>query len=377
MQELIFSPSDFVAVINQTLEYAYPGVTIAGELMNLRVSKNKWVYFDLKDDLASVKFFGTVYQLPGPLEDGLMMRVKGLPRVHPQYGFSINVQSMQALGEGSIKRAAALLETKLRAEGLFNALRKRMLPYPPNKIGLITSSESAAYADFMKILKERWAGLEIYFYDVQVQGDQATEQITKAIRYLNSHADPIEVLVIVRGGGSSDDLAVFNTEQVTRAIAASRIPTLVAIGHERDICMAELAADKRASTPSNAAELLVPDRSAVLAQVVSTKKELPKLVVSKINRELASKENYTYQMREVLINKIDRHYKQFNDKIQLIGALNPMLALMRGFTIIRKDGKHIGRGHNLQPGQKVEMEFFDSYAQAAVKDVKLKPKRNE
>ena len=114
---LAMSVSDFVAVLNQTLEYAYPNVTVSGELANFRVSKGRWVYFDLKDETASVKFFGTIYQLPGPLEDGMTLAVRGIPRLHPLYGFSVTVQSMQPTGEGSIKKAAALVEAKLQAEG--------------------------------------------------------------------------------------------------------------------------------------------------------------------------------------------------------------------------------------------------------------------
>mgnify|MGYP000100099152 CR=1 FL=1 len=152
MEEPVFSVSDFVAVVNQTLEFAYPSVLVQGELANFRVSKNRWVYFDLKDDYSSVKFFGTVYQMPGPLEDGMLVEVRGLPRLHPQYNFSVNVQSIRLVGEGSLKKAAALLKAKLAKEGLFDDERKRPLPYPPGKIGLIASSESAAYRDFIKII---------------------------------------------------------------------------------------------------------------------------------------------------------------------------------------------------------------------------------
>ncbi|HZM63792.1 MAG TPA: exodeoxyribonuclease VII large subunit, partial [Candidatus Saccharimonadales bacterium] len=170
MNDLTLTVSEFVALVNQTLEYAYPNVTITGELANFRVSKNRWVYFDLKDTESSIKCFGTVYQLPGPLEDGIMLAVKGAPRLHPLYGFSVNVLSMTPVGEGSIKKAAALLQAKLTAEGLFDAERKRPLPHPPYSIGLITSAESAAYRDFMKILNARWGGVTVTLADVQVQG---------------------------------------------------------------------------------------------------------------------------------------------------------------------------------------------------------------
>src|ERR1035438_4041171 len=138
MDDLVLSVSDFVAVFNQTISYAYPSVTIEGELESYRVSKNRWVYFNLKDDHSSLKFFGTVTQLPGPLEDGLIIRVKGIPFLHPLYGFSVNVQFMQPVGEGSLKRAAQLLEAKLTKEGLFDENRKRLINYPPARLGLVT-----------------------------------------------------------------------------------------------------------------------------------------------------------------------------------------------------------------------------------------------
>ncbi|HET7630253.1 MAG TPA: exodeoxyribonuclease VII large subunit, partial [Candidatus Saccharimonadales bacterium] len=230
--EFELSVSDFVALHNQILEYALPEVTIVGELTNFRVSKNRWIYFDLKDETASVRFFGTVYQLSGPLEDGMLLRVRGTPRLHPLYGFSVTVSSLQPAGEGSLLKAFDLLQAKLTAEGLFDPARKRSLPYPPERIGLITSSESAAYADFMKIIGARWSGLEIVLADVQVQGEAAIAQLVAAVEMFNQLAQPPEVLIVTRGGGSAEDLQAFSSEQVTRAVAASRIPTLVAVGHE-------------------------------------------------------------------------------------------------------------------------------------------------
>src|SRR5665213_1728930 len=185
-QTLELSVGEFVALLNQTLDYAYPNIVLTGELANLRVSKNRWVYFDLKDELATVKFFGTVYQLPGPLEDGMLLKVRGNPRLHPLYGFSVNVQSIQPAGEGTIRRAAELLQAKLAAEGLFDEARKRALPYPPARIGLVASRQSAAYADFVKILQARWQGIAIELIDVQVQGEVAPRQIVGAIEQFNA-----------------------------------------------------------------------------------------------------------------------------------------------------------------------------------------------
>src|SRR5579871_314038 len=170
MDGQVFSPSDFVAVFNQTLEYAYPSVVIEGELANFRIAKNRWVYFSLQDELASVSFFGAVNQLPGPLEDGLMARVVGVPRMHPRYGFSVNLLSITPVGEGALRKAGDLLAKKLAAEGLFAPERKRPLPALPERVGLITATGSAAAADFIKILGERWGGLEILLRDSFVQG---------------------------------------------------------------------------------------------------------------------------------------------------------------------------------------------------------------
>jgi exodeoxyribonuclease VII large subunit len=217
-EELIFSPAEFVAVLNQTLEYAYPLVAIEGEISSFKVSKNRWVYFDLKDEEASVRFFGTVYSLPGPLEDGMTVRVIGSPRLHARFGFSVNFQSILPVGQGELKKAADLLFKKLEAEGLFAPERKRLLPYLPKKIALITASDSAAAADFSKILNERWGGVEILLADVYVQGEQAPMQIVQAVEHLNQLSEVPEVLVITRGGGSAEDLSAFNDERVVRAV---------------------------------------------------------------------------------------------------------------------------------------------------------------
>src|SRR3989344_743219 len=161
MNDTPLSPSEFVAIFNQTLETAWPVVVIEGELSDFRISKNKWVYFDLKDEQASVHFFGSVYNLPGPLEDGLTVRVIGAPRLHPRFGFTVNVQFMVPIGAGSLRKAFELLRRKLEAEGLFAPERKRPLPPIPETVGLITSAASAAYSDFIKNLNDRWMGVEI------------------------------------------------------------------------------------------------------------------------------------------------------------------------------------------------------------------------
>ncbi len=341
MDAIVFTPTDFVGVLNQTLEFAYPIVTIEGELSGFRVSKNRWVYFDLKDDISSVPFFGSVFQLPGPLQDGLTVRVVGSPRYHPKFGFTISFQSITPVGEGSLKKAADLLLRKLTVEGLFEDSRKRTLPDLPENIGLITAAGSAAAADFIKILNERWGGLNVWLSDVYVQGEQAAGQIIAAINHFNQLPDPPEVLVITRGGGSEQDLAAFNDERVVRAVASSRIPTLVAIGHEVDISLAEMAADKRASTPTNAAMILVPDRAHKIAQLQTTLS----CVVRRIEGIAQEQTNLLKTQAEAIAASTNNLFNKNREYLQsahrLAGVYDPSAVLRRGYALVRSQGKHI------------------------------------
>lgn len=362
--------SDFVALLNQTLEFAYPNVSITGELANFRVSKNRWVYFDLKDELASVKFFGTVYQLPGPLEDGLLLKVAGQPWLHPLYGFSVNVQSIRPAGEGSIKKAAQLLQAKLSAEGLLDEARKRRLPYPPTRLGLITSKQSAAYADFIKVLNARWRGIDIRLVDVQVQGEAAPGQIVAALEQLNAEAGPPDVIVVIRGGGSAEDLAAFSTEPVARAVAASRVPTLVAIGHETDLSLAELAADRRASTPSNAAELLVPDRHDIQASLKLSQAQLGQAAKHQFDLARGDLKHASQQLdRQVRLLWQDAN-SGLQAQAKLLEAFNPAAVLRRGYAIVRRDGLSLRDSQRLKPADRVDVQLSRGGFAAVVKAVR-------
>ena len=358
------SVSEFVELVNETYDFAFPSIVISGELANLRVSKNRWVYFDLKDDLASVKFFGTIQHLPGPLEDGMLLHVRGAPHMHSLYGFSVNVQSIQAAGEGSIRRAAELLAAKLQAEGLFDETRKRPLPYPPQHIGLITSAQSAAYTDFIKILGVRWGGVQIELVDVQVQGEPAPSQICAALERFNGLATPPEIVVLIRGGGSADDLAAWSSEQVTRAVAASRVPTLVAIGHEVDVSLAELAADRRASTPGNAAEMLSPDKQAVRETLLIASETLYDRVSDQIYEARSGLATVHDSIYEAVVQIIAGRKAQYQTAAGLLRALSPAAALRRGYAIIH------GARDGLKLDDIVHIELLRADIQARIISIK-------
>ena len=370
MKGFVLSPSDFVAVFNQSLEITFPNVIIEGEIANFRISRNKWVYFDLQDEAASIKIFGSIYRLPGPIEDGLNVQVLGYPRLHPKYGLSINVESIAPVGEGSIKKTAELLRSKLEAEGLFEASRKRRLPAMPKSVGLITAFNSAAYFDFVKIINERWGGLDVYLVDVLVQGINSPQQIVAAIDHFNKLPMLPEVLVITRGGGSADDLASFNDERVVRAVAASRIPTLVAVGHEVNIILAELAADLRASTPTNAAQLVVPNKNEILRELAVVKAGLGAKLDEKFELSIEQARSTKKYLTSQIISALEKLGKELASSRKLADIYNPLGVLKRGYAIVSMKGEYISSVSSLAAGDRLSVRFSDGTISAKVEDQK-------
>jgi exodeoxyribonuclease VII large subunit len=265
------------------------------------------------------------------------------------------------------------LTAKLQAEGLFDEARKRPIPYPPRRIGLITSQQSAAYADFIKILGARWGGLDINLIDVQVQGEAAPEMIVRAIEQFNELKEPPEVLVLIRGGGSADDLAAFSTENVVRAVAASRVPVMAAIGHEIDVSLAELAADRRASTPSNAAELLVPDKQTVLEGLVQNTEELYDRVQDYFHDERTRLEDFTREATRIVEQALERGRARLDASRQLLQVLSPQAALKRGYAIVRlQNGPVVRSAADAPIGAIVTIEVDSDEITAAVTGGKKK-----
>lgn len=369
MQDVILSPTDFVALVNQTLEFVYPVVAIEGELIDFKISKNRWVYFNLKDDLSVVKFFGTIYQMPGPFEDGMMVRVLGSPRLHQKFGFSVNVQSISPVGAGSIKKAADLLRAKLQAEGLFALERKRTLPKYPSRVGLVTAGNSAAYADFIKIAGERWGGVEIVLADVYVQGEQAPLLITEAIENINMLSNSFDVIAVVRGGGSAEDLSAFSDERVVRAVATSRIPTVVGIGHEIDESLAELAADVRASTPSNAAEVIFPDKKHEQANLEKINKSFANIIKETYERLVEVLKTAEGNLHKAMQSVLDLHQSNLGHNKRLIALYNPGNALKRGYAIVRQNNRLITKVAQLKVGDSLSIQISDGKISSTVNQI--------
>lgn len=330
-----FSVSDFIAVTNQVLEMSFPIVEVEGEIASFKVNQSKYVFFDLKDDDGSVGCFMMAWQLRVALEDGMKVVVSAQPKLTPWGKFSLTVRTVRPSGEGSLKKNFELLKAKLEKEGLFTAERKRALPHLPRHVAVISSVQAAGYADFIKILNDRWGGLQIDVAHVQVQGVDAPDQMIRAVEYFNTREELPEVIVLIRGGGSADDLGAFNDEKLVREIAASRVPTLVGVGHEIDVSLADLAADVRAATPSNAAQMLVPNRQEMVRGVRrQVQSILPRAQQAILHRqvEVATKLEGAF----AAVHHRYQHYEtRLNAQRHVLAELNPHKVLARGYALVR------------------------------------------
>ena len=368
-QQPSFTVSEAIAVINQTLEYAYPTIAVEGEVTSFKVNQNKWVFFDIKDSDGTLNCFMSVHQLRTQLEDGMRVRVVAQPRIAKWGRFSLTVRDVQPVGEGSLKRAFELLKAKLEKEGLFNPDRKRTLPSLPGRSGGISSTAAAGYGDFVKILSERWGGVELIVAHTQVQGLDAPRQIVRALEHFNQMAEPVDVIAIIRGGGSADDLAAFNDEPLVRAIAGSRIPTIVGVGHEVDISLADMAADVRAATPSNAAQILVPDKNEVRRHVHGSAKSMISSISALYAEQMRMLEERRKRMLDGVLNNYERTKDRYVQLATVLSQLDPRTALQRGYALVfSSEGKPLN-GNTVSPGDTVLIETSRYNITAGVQDV--------
>ncbi|MBR2994602.1 exodeoxyribonuclease VII large subunit [Candidatus Saccharibacteria bacterium] len=378
-----YSPTEFIAVVNQTLEYAYSPALVTGEVASFKINQGKWVFFDIKDEESSISCFMSVWSLRVPLEDGMKVVVSGVPKLTKWGKFSFTVENVKPVGEGSIKKAYELLKKKLTAEGLFDVSRKREIPENLVKLGVISSTDAAGYTDFIKIINARWGGMKVSVAHTQVQGMDAPDQIIRALKYFNERSD-VQMIAILRGGGSADDLSCFNDEQLVREIAASKIPVITGIGHERDESLADLAADVRASTPSNVAEMLTKDRNEEKMKLMKTMNRTNQVLLQAVER---ASENNTGRVKGVCdgINtkyiepmiknnaeKIDDCLKVIKDafdkvqnilqqRIKVLDVLNPEKVLSQGYAIL--SGK-------ISPGEMIKITTAKQEIDATIKNIK-------
>lgn len=263
--------SELTAQIKSLVEENFPGVWVAGEVSNFSRPQSGHCYFTLKDDRAQIRavmWRGTASRLNFDMADGLELVCRGRLDVYaPRGSYQLVVEQAHPQGVGALELALRQLREKLSREGLFDPQRKRPLPKFPRRIGFVTSPTGAAIRDFLEVLRRRWAGVEVMVIPTRVQGDGAAAEIAAGIQAANKISPPLDVLVVGRGGGSLEDLWAFNEEPVVRAVAASQVPTVSAVGHEIDVSLSDLAADVRALTPSEAAERVAPSAEEVAGRL--------------------------------------------------------------------------------------------------------------
>lgn len=361
--EIIFTPSLLVNTINQNFNYNYPLITISGEVANFKINQNKFVFFDIKDSNSTVNCFMMLFAMKMPIQDGMQIIAKVEPKITDWGKFSLTVREIKPVGEGNIKKSLDIIKDKLAKEGIFDQSRKRIIPRSSNNIAVISSTEAAGYADFIKIINERWGGIKIRVAHTQVQGESASKQIINAVNYFNQVQDLPDLIVIIRGGGSANDLMAFNDELLARTIAGSRVPVITGIGHEIDCTLSDLAADFAGSTPSNVAQIITRDRQDEIIYLNNYINNFSKKIVHILD-EKKNEINITINnIHSYIMHNIDNELHNLNSKIRLLDNLNPQKVLSQGYALVR------GR---VEINSIIDIETNSNIIKAEVKDVTTK-----
>lgn len=338
------------------------GITVTGEVSDLRRYGSGHWYFSLKDEKSQIKAvmwkMSAARQMASGFipEDGMLVLATGDVNVYEAGGiYQLNVKGMRPAGEGAKYAAFLKLKQKLMDEGIIDPNRRRRLPSFVSTIALITSPSSAAARDFQKVARERWKGIGITLIPAVMQGATAPASVMSALRLAGSLEDA-DAIAIVRGGGSAEDLWCFNDEALARAIAASPKPVVTGIGHETDVTIADMVADLRASTPSNAAELLVPDEAAATSKLAELSRRIGLMMESRVNTLRSRLEAMVsaspiarpmdmvdirrqaideggYALLRAMERRINEAQLAFRMKSAALSALNPEAVLERGFSI--------------------------------------------
>jgi len=371
-------------------------VYVCGELSNYKMYPSGHHYFTLKDRESSIRcvmFRRNAARLRFRPENGMRVIVTGRVSVYPRDGaYQLYCEAISPEGIGDLQMAFEQLKTKLSEEGLFDAAHKKPLPQFPGRIAIITSSAGAAVHDMIRILGHRWPMAKLLVLPVRVQGVEAPPEIVGAIRYANEF-DVADVIITGRGGGSIEDLWAFNDERVARAIYESRIPVISAVGHEPDVTISDYVADRRASTPSNAAEIVVPDRRELLDALESydirasqaMRKKLSQLsdrLESYRNKQVLKSPTAYIDNRRIELDRsrdrliraqeqiLNRSKQQFISLTAALEAMSPLKVLIRGYAIASdSEGKCVKSISELAVDDRLCLTFSDGSAGCIVQSI--------
>ncbi|ASV74613.1 Exodeoxyribonuclease VII large subunit [Thermogutta terrifontis] len=394
----VFTVSELTILIKEVLENIFPSVAVIGEVADLSVARSGHCYLTLKDEgaqLPAVIWRSYRERLTFDLHDGLQVLCRGRLEVYPPHGrYQLIVEEIEPSGWGAKELALRRLKERLAREGLFDAARKRPLPRWPRRIGVITSPTGAAIHDFLTALRERFRAVDVLIIPVKVQGEGAAEEITQAFQWLEKYDWNLDVIVLTRGGGSIEDLWAFNEESVVRAVASSRIPVVSAVGHEIDVTLADLAADVRALTPTDAASKVVPSQEeleAVLAGYAMRLRAHLDLRLKAVRPHLdamASRPVFRFPKdlvytRSQEVDEWERRLEHAGDRFlersrmvlttmaARLESLSPLGVLSRGYsmTLTHPEGRVVREAASLSPGTMVQTRLHQGSFLSRVEEV--------
>lgn len=363
-QQTLFQPakpvtvSQLTGLLRTSIESQFSDLWLEGEVSNLRMPGSGHVYCTLKDEFSQIRavlFRSSALRLKFTLQEGMCIIVRGRLTVYePRGEYQIVMDSVEPKGVGALQLAFEQLKARLSAEGLFDEAKKAPLPPFPQRIGIVTSPTGAAIKDMLSVLYRRWPTLRVIVVPVPVQGEGAAQQIAKAVAWLNEE-DLVDVMIVGRGGGSLEDLWSFNEEVLVRAVAASRVPVVSAVGHEIDVTLTDFAADRRAATPSAAAETVVP----VLAEVVERLRVLTVRMTQtmgrhclleqrrleaqmgkltemrlRIRQEWQRMQQAVDRLKTLTCNRVAASRDVVRDRQRELAGLNPVFVVKRGIAMI-------------------------------------------
>lgn len=387
-----------------TADEVLSAVTIQGEISNFKAHGSGHLYFTLKDEgaeIAAVMFRGDAMRMKFRPADGMRVVVYGSVDVYEKSGrYQVYVRTMLADGIGAMTLAYERLKKKLAAEGLFDEARKKPIPQFPECIGVITAPTGAAIQDILNITGRRYPQAKILLYPSLVQGAEAPAMLCAGLSALNAMG-ACDVIILGRGGGSLEDLWAFNDEALARAVAASEIPVISAVGHETDFTLCDFVADRRAPTPSAAAELAVPDRHALMEKLAQIGDALESSALARIQKEkqkvlqksqtlhVLSPEGKLQRMHQQVITcgermeraverKLESERLRLRGVLERLNALNPLAVLQRGYGAVQnEEGRVISSVKELTKDQQVRILLRDGYADAQILSTKKTPKKRK
>ena len=373
------SVSEVVAGVNRALAPGFTNVGVRGEISGFkRHSSGHW-YFSLKDSaaiLSAAMFAGANGRLRFLPEEGMEVLARGRVTVYGARGqLQLVVDDMRPVGAGALQLAFDQLKRRLAAEGLFDAARKRALPEYPRGVGIVTSLQAAALRDVVRVATTRNPAVRLLVADARVQGEGAAAEIEAAIARLNADGR-CDVIIMGRGGGSIEDLWAFNEERVVRAIVASRIPIVSAVGHETDFTLADFAADARAPTPSAAAEMVVPDAEAI-EQYLDDAEERMQATLARIVPDARQRVDELSGRAEGAVRlRIGRERELLAANAARLDALSPLAVLARGYSVTQHAGNVVRSVDDVATNDAVDIILKDGRIAARVQSTKKEEPRH-